>query len=368
MDGWFTFLLLSVLVTASAFALGRSLPLLEDQYARLMVRRKLRGSLPPADYTVLHDVVLDPGDRRLCIDHLILSPYGVFVIASRNGFGSISGSAGESRWRRKILRWQPSFANPLPEVRSQARRLAQRLGLEARHLHPLVVFAGPVRFGSAMPVNVTQTGGLLPFIQVRTRELIDYEELPQLLAKIERQQPAGKRRPGDSGAAPSFSLARRGDRGRRTRSVPGRALSTAGPVVASVALAATAAVVLATGHLVEHFSASAAAAPQAMVTSSPFAEAAPAPRISPPRAGSPRALREQPKAPAPPSQPSADPAVGAGPDARQSLAWEGSLMCAYSTEARRCACLDPGGRKVAMSYRQCKELADESAGPARRSP
>ena len=47
------------------------------------------------------------------------------------------------------------------------------------------------------------------------------------------------------------------------------------------------------------------------------------------------------------------------------LAWESSLMCAYATESRRCACYDQQGRKVAMEYGSCKLLADHSGGAAR---
>ena len=47
------------------------------------------------------------------------------------------------------------------------------------------------------------------------------------------------------------------------------------------------------------------------------------------------------------------------------LAWESTLMCAYSVESRRCACYDRAGRKAEMDYPNCRELADKSAAAPR---
>jgi len=45
-------------------------------------------------------------------------------------------------------------------------------------------------------------------------------------------------------------------------------------------------------------------------------------------------------------------------DTAARLAWESSLMCAYSSDAGRCACYDPKGRKAEMDFGRCRALAD----------
>jgi len=176
MDGFLKIVLLLAVLPVFALLSKYFLPPIIGRVERWMVRFKLKASLPSSYYTLFNKVLLNHAEGARRIDHIVVSPYGIFVITARQLSGSIVGSERDARWTRILFRFRKRLQNPMFENGSHIEALQDLLGLDASRFHSLVIVTGNARFESPMPVNVTQAGGVLPFIQVRTDHLLGYEE------------------------------------------------------------------------------------------------------------------------------------------------------------------------------------------------
>lgn len=153
------------------------------------IRKLLQLELPRSHYTVMQNVSLAGQKQPVCIDHLVVSAYGIFAIKQISGGGRISGKPGDARWIRSSRRSQQAFANPLFECLNEVNALRDVLGLDAGLLNFVLVFAGKVKFSSPLPVNVTKLDGLPLFIEGRDKLLIDFDDLPVLVGRIKAARP-----------------------------------------------------------------------------------------------------------------------------------------------------------------------------------
>ncbi len=63
---------------------------------------------------MLNDLTLPDGEGATTqIDHLLLSPFGVFVIETKNYKGWIFGSERQKQWTQKIYKKSFKFQNPI---------------------------------------------------------------------------------------------------------------------------------------------------------------------------------------------------------------------------------------------------------------
>ena len=76
----------------------------------------------PKEYIVLNDIMLPSNYGTTQIDHIVVSPYGIFVIETKNYKGWIFGNEDSEEWtqsligRKKMLGWsseQHRFRNPI---------------------------------------------------------------------------------------------------------------------------------------------------------------------------------------------------------------------------------------------------------------
>ncbi|NCC30049.1 MAG: NERD domain-containing protein, partial [Gammaproteobacteria bacterium] len=69
-----------------------------------LVRWALRLRLDRATYRAVHDLTLPTPDGTTQIDHVVVSPYGIFAIETKNMKGWIFGGARQAQWTQKIYR------------------------------------------------------------------------------------------------------------------------------------------------------------------------------------------------------------------------------------------------------------------------
>ena len=188
MDGLFKVFLLLAVVSAFPILLRIFLPSFKTVVGELMVRHTLQRTLPASHYTILHDVTLETGQGTIQCDHVVVSPYGIFVIETRHLSGWIVRSERDAQWIQTFYRSKVQFQNPLGQNSSRIKALQQLLGLDATKFHSLVIFTGNARFKTQMPINVTKLGGLRPFMQFRTKLLIDYDEATRIAGLVESRR------------------------------------------------------------------------------------------------------------------------------------------------------------------------------------
>ncbi len=131
--------------------------------------RRLLARLDPSRYTVFHGLYLPVGSSGTTeLDHVVVSPHGVFVIETKNYSGMIFASPGDRSWtvtypggaRRQI----PS---PVRQNRGHAKALARFLPVDQVAVTPLVVLVGSAGLLSDPGPEVVGKDQLLASIEAR---------------------------------------------------------------------------------------------------------------------------------------------------------------------------------------------------------
>lgn len=322
MDGLLNAFLWLALAACLAVLLLPVLPRLRERYSRWRVHRLLTEMLPAPYYTVLRDLTLRrdaAGAETVHIDHLVISPYGLFVIEDCETPGAVFGAERDLQWTRLRFRRRRPMENPLRRCEEHVRILQNLLNLDPVVFHPLVVFSGGAEPQTPLPPHVTQLGGLVPYIQVRTGELLGFDEAARVTALVRsRQLP-----PGVQAAAARIN---------RRRETEGQRF---GAQQAVLGLALMAVLASAAGFLADNLSEVPGQYPDryGQAAPDPFVESAPPPTVRLPGRAEPEPVRLSPSR-------------------------EASLLCTHSAETRRCACFEPGGGEVYIGFEACRALAD----------
>jgi len=149
------------------------------------VRKAIRRHLDKAVYHSCSNLLLPTKDGTTEIDHVLLSPYGIFVLETKNMQGLISGSRQEKIWTQEIGGRIRSFQNPLHQNYKHTRTLHELLGIPEQQIFSLVVFAGACSFGTPMPENAVDLDGLIPFIKARKKRLLSVTQIQTAIRAIE---------------------------------------------------------------------------------------------------------------------------------------------------------------------------------------
>ena len=82
------------------------------------VTRLLRDRLNNDSY-ILNDITLKRGLKRAQMDHVVISPQGIFVIETKNWRGVITGEEQEARWTQVRKPGQKPIQHPNPILQNQ---------------------------------------------------------------------------------------------------------------------------------------------------------------------------------------------------------------------------------------------------------
>lgn len=159
-----------------------------------MVCRDL-NRLDPQLYRQFHDLYLPrpDGQGSTQIDHVVVSPFGIFVVETKNYKGWIFGSEKQAQWTQQIFKRKHRFQNPLRQNYLHAKALTQFLDIPESHFHSLVFFIGGAEFKTPMPGNVLNRG-LLPWIKSHTTTLLDPDAVQQASARLDELHRATNRK------------------------------------------------------------------------------------------------------------------------------------------------------------------------------
>ena len=104
-------------------------------------------------YRLIENVTLPVGGETTQIDHLVVSPYGIFVIETKNMKGWIFGQPNQAQWTQVIYRFKQKFQNPLLQNKMHVKAVQDLLGLEPDQVHNVVLFVGTCTFKTPMPAE-----------------------------------------------------------------------------------------------------------------------------------------------------------------------------------------------------------------------
>lgn len=152
----FAFLLAIFLLTTW---LGWNLPGFKGVFAEYKLNRLLRWRFSRGYHHFRKIKMLTAKDELVIIDHLVLSPFGIFVIMVKDYRGQIFGSETEANWMRQYLGTNKQFMNPLHENFKHVeavKNLLQLLGTDAtQHVYSVIAFSRVAQFKTEMPANIT---------------------------------------------------------------------------------------------------------------------------------------------------------------------------------------------------------------------
>lgn len=144
-----------------------------------------RLRLDKGTYHLVRNVTLPTESGTTQIDHIIVSPFGVFVVETKNMKGWIFGSEKQKTWTQQVFKKKSRFQNPLHQNYKHTKALESSLGLDAGKIFSVVVFIGDSAFKTPMPENVTAGGSYIRYIKSKTERLLSEEEVVRIVKQIE---------------------------------------------------------------------------------------------------------------------------------------------------------------------------------------
>lgn len=117
------------------------------------------------------------GDGLTQVDHVVVSPYGIFVIETKNYTGWIYGAEHQAKWTQTFgSGGKFSFQNPIWQNKLHLRALAQFLKLPESKFRSVIFFMGGATFKTELPEYVIDTS-LTSYITGIEEVLLQPEEV-----------------------------------------------------------------------------------------------------------------------------------------------------------------------------------------------
>jgi hypothetical protein len=138
------------------------------------------------EYTLLSGVVVPALRGMSRIDHLILSPYGIFVLTVVTEPGKVSGRERDGEWEIKSGRQRDILYNPLWENRKWVNALEKQLGPQP--FIPVVVFTR-AKLKKDFGKNVIPLSRLPGFIKKYDKTRLFSDKLEAVLEKLKTGSP-----------------------------------------------------------------------------------------------------------------------------------------------------------------------------------
>jgi len=178
----FIFILIFLLLLSFVF----KSPWFKGKFGEFLVSLLFKLFLPKDKYTVLHNITLPTEDGTTQIDHIVVSPYGLFVVETKNMKGWIFGGEYQNIWTQKLFKVTNKFQNPLRQNYKHTQTLGTLLGLETSLIYSVVVFIGESTFKTPMPLNVTDARGCVDYIKSKTTSVLSTTQVREICSSINR--------------------------------------------------------------------------------------------------------------------------------------------------------------------------------------
>ncbi|MBN1524316.1 MAG: NERD domain-containing protein [Spirochaetales bacterium] len=169
---FYIFLFLFIIV--AVIILKIKAPVIKGAFGEFKVKWYL-NKLDGEEYIVLNDLLLKTSHGTSQIDHVVVSPYGIYVIEVKNYKGWIHGHEKSEYWTQSIYKTKYIFRNPIKQNRAHINALKEILSDFKRvPCYSIVVFAG-----SAELINVENVTPVI-YSHELYNTIIELRESPDL--------------------------------------------------------------------------------------------------------------------------------------------------------------------------------------------
>tara|TARA_R110002096_G_scaffold318022_1_gene512386 strand:+ start:373 stop:1596 length:1224 start_codon:yes stop_codon:yes gene_type:complete len=148
--------------------------------------------LPSKEYRIFNNVFLPRPDKAGSteIDHIVLSPYGIFVIETKNLGGWIHGSENDENWTLTFPGKKHAIQNPLRQNHLHVQALKSFLALPDSTFHSIINLCGRATFKTEKPRNVVDTLFLSRTIKSYQTVILNPEALERATHRLEAWIPS----------------------------------------------------------------------------------------------------------------------------------------------------------------------------------
>ena len=142
------------------------------------------NSLPQEYYHTFNNIYLYRNGMTNQIDHVVISPYGIFVIETKNFKGWIYGNDNSEYWTENMYGKKYEFYNPIKQNYSHIRVLQKALKIPINNFIPIVVFAGEAKLKCKTEENVMYFFQLKEFIERFEKPIFEISDLKIIEEKL----------------------------------------------------------------------------------------------------------------------------------------------------------------------------------------
>ncbi|MTI47853.1 MAG: NERD domain-containing protein [Firmicutes bacterium] len=130
-------------------------------------------------YKILNDVLVPNSKGKTSqIDHVIISPYGVFVIETKNYKGWIIGSEDSYQWKQVIYKRKEKMYDPIKQNMGHIKAL--REVLRDIEYHPIVTFSTKASLKVNVKSDVVYNTKLVKTIKKYHEEVLTPQEVDEI--------------------------------------------------------------------------------------------------------------------------------------------------------------------------------------------
>ena len=141
------------------------------------------------EYKTYHDIYVEKSDGTTTqIDHVVLSPYEIFVIETKNYTGWIFGNEKQKNWTQVIYKNKERFYNPILQNNGHIRALKES-SKEDFEFHSIIVFSNEATFKFDTPfvdAEVIQTRQLQKLVKSYNKVEISPTHCSQLQMSLDK--------------------------------------------------------------------------------------------------------------------------------------------------------------------------------------
>lgn len=142
-------------------------------------------SLNAKVYRRFHNFIIPAKNGTTQIDHLLVSPYGLFIVETKNRKGWIFGSERQQKWTQSLYGNNYSFQNPIRQTFRQKKILSEYLGLNESIIRTVIYFVGDCKFKTQLPANVIKSR-LGKYIKKFDTRVLPPEEIRRIVEVLEQ--------------------------------------------------------------------------------------------------------------------------------------------------------------------------------------
>jgi hypothetical protein len=146
------------------------------------------------EYHVFDNVYLENNGFSTQIDHVIISPYGIFVIETKNYTGMIVGTTESEYWTKVQYKKKYKFYNPIKQNRSHVIALKRLFNLSDKYFFPIVVFHNNAEIKVYTTEDVINFYYLRKTINRYKEEILSEKEVEELCSILKSSLNTEKRR------------------------------------------------------------------------------------------------------------------------------------------------------------------------------